>query len=1033
MDKNPSLSYTETDINLFISRFSTGHWGRQCELNRAKAATRYQTGDKCHLNSTLVINHLSRKETLAVYVITDGNECKFAVLDFDANSAVVKSHISDPASEEGKKAYQEAMTEVKETVANAISGLSSSLKIKREQLLLEYSGSKGYHIWMFFENPVPTRSAYRMTQVIARELDLEGVELFPGQEYADAEHPGDMIKLPLSINRKTGLFCGFVDDNFEYLEDQWKALREVQPISNTELENILKLQEIQVKEPEFQEGEDLSLRGGSIESMFTKCEALSNIQAKSRSVDPDAGIINLTNDERVCILSLLKQFGIPGANKIHDLLSECHNYSKETTDYAINNTDIKPMRCATMYARGICPYENQCDVIRACRGTSPIKLSGYSKKQSVMHNLKSLSQIENTILCGKDITVDFTVSAIVNEPYYSHTRATFAPCSESCPKFGLCEREDKETFKTVNIPKYDKMHIQVYGEKDEKVIDYTKKQLVGCLSPRSLKLSRETEKVLIQPFMCGNRVDLISSSIATESDNPDQNAENLSEAKEYKDYLAFCMQNSLESSKSYRGKGVVMANPQNQNITIMFTEVTPLTDQIDNFQLDDATKERLNIYSSMSIDEKIRDLRDNVLHIYSRDSVITAVLLSFCSPLAISFNGNPTMRGRLDVLLVGDSGQAKSLLVTRMCSYSGVGRIASSNSTTAGLIGGIDRTSNGSFMSWGLLPKSDRGLVFLDEVQNISPETMSQLRTIRTNGEADVTKIKGGKHPARIRLICAANPIPNNRTVAEFKYGIQALATVMQAPDLRRFDLGCVLSGADIDSEEINVENSDNPPILKPEVLAAAFYRIWSLTPDDIIISKELTSKILKKAGEVSDKFDNNVVPLCNTADMREKLCRIVVSAAGLRGAFTDNYSKLVPEQQDLDFAVNLLDQIYANSSANMDGLAEERRNESELSDDQKKALDACLATEEYKDMWNVICKIASINSTFYMSDIGASLGLSGVDTAKIQQKLMEFQMIGMGKQSRSLELKSKLTKYYNYHRQQEKLGNDKGPQPIAF
>ena len=431
-----------------------------------------------------------------------------------------------------------------------------------------------------------------------------------------------------------------------------------------------------------------------------------------------------------------------------------------------------------------------------------------------MHNLKSLSQIENTILCGKDITVDFTVSAIVNEPYYSHTRATFAPCSESCPKFGLCEREDKETFKTVNIPKYDKMHIQVYGEKDEKVIDYTKKQLVGCLSPRSLKLSRETEKVLIQPFMCGNRVDLISSSIAMESDNPDQNSENLSEAKEYKDYLAFCMQNSLESSKSYRGKGVVMANPQNQNITIMFTEVTPLTDQIDNFQLDDATKERLNIYSSMSIDEKIRDLRDNVLHIYSRDSVITAVLLSFCSPLAISFNGNPTMRGRLDVLLVGDSGQAKSLLVTRMCSYSGVGRIASSNSTTAGLIGGIDRTSNGSFMSWGLLPKSDRGLVFLDEVQNISPETMSQLRTIRTNGEADVTKIKGGKHPA---LTHGLRLLPANLA---FEVGNPALGLLDFANELH--DGGVVLDG----TQQVAL---DGPVELLPERLEpgfqAAFFR----------------------------------------------------------------------------------------------------------------------------------------------------------------------------------------------------------------
>lgn len=94
--------------------------------------------------------------------------------------------------------------------------------------LVEQSGSKGYHIWIFFGESVPAQKAYTLVKwIISHKEPPKGitVETFPKQP--NIVRYGNLVKLPLGIHRKTNTRCLFVDGTFTPFEDQHGALESV--------------------------------------------------------------------------------------------------------------------------------------------------------------------------------------------------------------------------------------------------------------------------------------------------------------------------------------------------------------------------------------------------------------------------------------------------------------------------------------------------------------------------------------------------------------------------------------------------------------------------------------------------------------------------------------------------------------------------------------------------------------------------------------------------------------------------------------
>lgn len=148
-----------------------------------------KNGKYSALTDGVLMNHLQQKYAVAVYA---GEHCsKFICFDVD----------------DGKR---ETVHGVLETLVN--------MGFPRERIYVSFSGSKGYHIEMFFDQLVRTdqlKSIYDRV-ISATGYDPKKVEFRPTH--------GNAIKLPLSIHARTGNVCWFVDpvtlaciENYDYL------------------------------------------------------------------------------------------------------------------------------------------------------------------------------------------------------------------------------------------------------------------------------------------------------------------------------------------------------------------------------------------------------------------------------------------------------------------------------------------------------------------------------------------------------------------------------------------------------------------------------------------------------------------------------------------------------------------------------------------------------------------------------------------------------------------------------------------------
>lgn len=82
---------------------------------------------------------------------------------------------------------------------------------------VEFSGSKGYHIFIFLKDPMPATSAKKIVEWVREVEGLSSigeshVECFPKQDRLDRSRPkGNLIKIPLSEHPKTHNVSKFVD------------------------------------------------------------------------------------------------------------------------------------------------------------------------------------------------------------------------------------------------------------------------------------------------------------------------------------------------------------------------------------------------------------------------------------------------------------------------------------------------------------------------------------------------------------------------------------------------------------------------------------------------------------------------------------------------------------------------------------------------------------------------------------------------------------------------------------------------------
>lgn len=161
-------------------------------------------------NEDYLAEHLKGQRTYAPYQISKDGNVKWVCFDVDA--------------------YAESTTEEIQNVTKAVAR-SIQKTFGPNHCLVEESGSKGYHIWIFFTQPVDVGKAFALGHKLVQTIekpDTINIEIYPKQQSNKVF--GNTVKLPLGIHQKTNKRCVFVNARFEAHEDQWGKLKNVQAI-----------------------------------------------------------------------------------------------------------------------------------------------------------------------------------------------------------------------------------------------------------------------------------------------------------------------------------------------------------------------------------------------------------------------------------------------------------------------------------------------------------------------------------------------------------------------------------------------------------------------------------------------------------------------------------------------------------------------------------------------------------------------------------------------------------------------------------
>ena len=381
----------------------------------------------------------------------------------------------------------------------------------------------------------------------------------------------------------------------------------------------------------------------------------------------------------------------------------------------------------------------------------------------------------------------------------------------------------------------------------------------------------------------------------------------------------FYVGHGLETNANYIIKARVCPQPQTQYATLIIFEAEPVVDNLTTFQL----KENLSIFqpdewTKESISEKLRalylDFESNITRIYQRYNLHLFYDLCYHSVLYIPFQ-NQVIKGWVEGLVLGDSGQGKSETIIQLQKHYKVGeRIDVKSSTSVGLIGGLQETAKRWFITWGIIPLNDRRLVVLEEVKGLPQEVIAKLTETRSSGIAEISKVEKARTNARVRLIWISNP-RTDRQVLSYNYGVEAIRELIgNLEDIRRFDFAIVVTVNDVDKKWINLSLDKRPKIKHKHTSKLCQQLImwgWSRQYSDIVIEEDATQEILRVASKMSDTYSSQI-PLVETADQRLKITRLAAALA-VRTFSTENNKTLIVRKCHVEFIDDFLNTVYSS------------------------------------------------------------------------------------------------------------------------
>lgn len=421
---------------------------------------------------------------------------------------------------------------------------------------------------------------------------------------------------------------------------------------------------------------------------------------------------------------------------------------------------------------------------------------------------------------------------------------------------------------------------------------------------------------------------------------------NFAFAKEHEYVVRKCyyIGKNLKTNQRYAMVGFSHAEPKTQYVTHIFDDAVPAKDRVTSFEVTPELVEELKMFQpnkGQSIMDKFeeihKDLERNVTYVWERRDVGIGVDLIYHTALSFYFQEQFIRKGWAELLILGDSGQAKSTLVERMMKHYQLGEFYSGESSRrTGLVYSFQQTQKRWFLIWGAWPLNDGGLVVIDEFSGISEEELSMMSDVRSSGIARATGVITAETNARTRAIYMSNP-RNGRQLNTETHGVQAVLKLLgKAEDVRRLDLVVGVASGDIDDTLINRSIKDFSKVSHTYNTEACKNRVlwcWSRRPQDISFEIDAEEQILKDAVKMGRKYSSQI-PIVEPADQRLKIARLSIAAAGCMFSSPDGKT-LVVKKEHVEFVVAYMNKVYDSKNLDYKGYSESTHVELDVTDDR--------------------------------------------------------------------------------------------------
>jgi len=491
----------------------------------------------------------------------------------------------------------------------------------------------------------------------------------------------------------------------------------------------------------------------------------------------------------------------------------------------------------------------------------------------------------------------------------------------SCPMADYFDIEKRECSRTVNVSAKSKWIVELLDQRAGN-IDVIVKKLFGVYGKSCGLFQYDIE------WQNAQKVHLATAINRSYIDTTD---------KKYYAGTGYVLLHGIEMNRGYRMRGRVYPNFRNREATLIIESAEPLQTLIDNFVLTPRDADELEVFkpSKLTPDgilEKIRDIhscfRDSFIFIFGRDDLILAEDLVFHSVRKFYFQ-RQLKKGWLDILIVGDTRQGKTEIAKKLMDYYQVGTFASGEtSSRTGLLYTIQMTKEeANWVRFGLMPRSNGMLLVVDEIHGMPSDDFKEFTQVRSEGVLDVMRAGVGKTPCEVRLICIANP-RTGASMSSYGYPVQAITEIpafSSLEDVARFTYAYGVKAGEVSDDDLNRDVNEIPIKEHPytrEKCRNLILWLWTLKPDDIIISPDTEKRVLTLAKQISLEYVPDI-PLIESADVRQKLMIVATAIAGR--TYNSDGKRLIVLPAHVDTAYNVLNMFYKSEGLDYYGFSDDQ------------------------------------------------------------------------------------------------------------